>query len=292
MRAHDTDCCRGIRCGIAVVLAVVSSVSGEIQDPQVSDDASVASEASAGTVDRSDRNRVVLATTAVGVAGVTAWGVLNWDYFTRSPHAQSEGWFGKGTDDGGMDKLGHCYATYVISHGIASLYEHWDMEREEAALYGSLTSFAIMGYMEVGDSFSDYGFSYEDMVFNSIGALMGYLLYVNPALSSKIDLRWQFGLEPNKADFLTDYGNTKFLVALKLNGFEAMQKSWLRHVELHVGYYTEGFDEPAEENLRHPYVGVGFNLTDLLRRHGYGKTATVFRYIQVPYTSANYDFDL
>jgi len=273
-------------------MAFVSSVSGETMDRRDPEAASAANEVSTGTVDRSGRNRAVLTTAAIGVAGVTAWGVLNWDYFSRKPHAKSEGWFGKNTDDGGMDKLGHCYGTYVMSHGIASLYEHWDFEREEAALYGSLTSFAIMGYMEFGDSFSDYGFSYEDMVFNTIGALMGYVLYVHPELSNKIDLRWQFGLEPKQSDFLTDYSNSRFLLALKLNGFESMQKSWLRHIELQVGYYTEGFDEPAEENRRHPYVGVGFNFTDLLRRHGYGKTSTAFRYIQLPYTSANYEFDL
>jgi len=292
MCTHDTACRWWIRCCIAVVMAFVSSVSGETKDQRETGTASVSNEAPAGTAGQRDQNRVVLTTTAVGVAGVTAWGVLYWDYFTRAPHAQSEGWFGRGTDDGGMDKLGHCYATYVMSHGIASLYSRWDFEREEAALYGSLTSFAIMGYMELGDSFSDYGFSYEDMVFNTVGALIGYLLYIHPDLSSKIDLRWQFGLEPQKSDFLTDYSNSRFLLALKLNGFESTQRNWLRHIELHVGYYTEGFDEAAEENLRHPYVGVGFNFTDLLRRHGYAKTSTVFRYIQVPYTSANYDFDL
>jgi hypothetical protein len=270
----------------------VSSASGETVTRQEPDAVSTANEEPAGKASNRDRNRIVLATTAVGVAGVTVWGVLNWDYFTRAPKAQSEGWFGPETDEGGMDKLGHFYTTYVLAHGIACLYEHCDFERKEAAFYGSLTSFAIMSYMEFGDSFSNYGFSYEDMVFNTLGSLMGYLLYVHPELSAKIDVRWQFGFTPNKADFLTDYSNSKFLFALKLNGFEAMQKRWLRHVELHVGYYTEGFDEPAEENLRHPYVGVGFNFTDLFRRHGYGKSATVLNYIQLPYTSVNYDFDL
>lgn len=251
-----------------------------------------ANEMPAGEIDNRDRKRIVLATSAVGVAGVTAWGVLNWDYFSRRPHAKPEGWFGRNTSDGGMDKLGHLYSAYVMSHGISGLYEHWDFGRREAALYGSFTAFAIMGYMEFGDSFSSYGFSYEDMVFNTLGSLMGYLLYMHPELSAKIDLRWQFGFEPKQADFLTDYGNSKLLLALKLNGFEAMQSNWLRHVELHVGYHTEGFDDAARKNLRHPYVGVGFNFTDLFRRQGCGKTATALKYIQLPYTAVNYDFDL
>jgi hypothetical protein len=261
-------------------------------DPLDAQAVTVAEGLHGGGIAAAERNRIVLGTTAVGVAGVTLWGVAQWDYFSRTPHAHSEGWFGENTDDGGMDKLGHMYASYVMSHGIACLYKHWDFDRRDAALFGSLTSFAIMGCMELGDSFSDYGFSAEDMTMNTLGCLMGYVLYLHPALASKVDFRWQVGLDPGQADFFTDYSNSKFLFALKLNGFERTRKTWLRHVELHAGYYTEGFGEESELNCRHPYLGIGFNFTDLFQRHGHGKTAAVFRYVQPPYTTLNYDFDL
>ncbi len=239
-----------------------------------------------------ERDRVVLATTGAGVAGVTVWGVFNWDYFSKAPNAESEGWFGADTEDGGVDKLGHLYVTYLLSHGVATLYEHWRFSQADAALYGALTSFAVMGYMEFGDSFSSYGFSYEDMLMNTAGALLGYLLYVRPDWSEKIDLRCEVGLSPSQADVVTDYDNTRFLVALKLNGFEWFRESWLRHVELHAGYYAEGYWDDAEPDERHPYVGIGFNLTDLFGRQGWGVASTVFKYVQIPYTSAIYEFDL
>ncbi len=261
------------------------AASGETREPDVSIDEI---EYVAGW----ERNRIVLGTTAAGVAGVTAWGVANWDYFSRSPQAKSEGWFGPDTPEGGMDKLGHLYTTYLMSHGFAYLYEHWDFEHREAAFCGCLTSFAIMGYMEFGDSFSDYGFSYEDLVMNGLGAVLGYLLYTRPALAGKVDLRWQIGLQPTQADVLTDYENSKFLVALKLNGFETFRRGALRHVELHAGYYVEGFGEAGEPDYRHPYLGIGVNLTDLLFRQGWPRCATVLRYLQLPYTSLNHDFDL
>ena len=37
----------------------------------------------------------------VGIAGVTAWGVANWDYFGNSPKTADEGWFNKDTAEGG-----------------------------------------------------------------------------------------------------------------------------------------------------------------------------------------------
>jgi hypothetical protein len=243
-------------------------------------------------ISKEEKTRTVLVSTATGMGVVTVWGVLNWDYFTKSPNQGSEGWFGKGTEHGGVDKLGHMYASYIFSHGLAAFYEHKDFSRHEAGLYGSLTSWVIMGYMEFGDSFSEFGFSHEDLIVNSAGCLMGYLLYTQPQLASKIDLRLEYGVHPTQSDFTTDYENMKFSVALKLNGFEAPKKTFLKHMELHFGYYAEGFEDDDKKKERYTYMGVGINLTDLFQRRGYAKTATVLKYVQVPYTSVNYDSKL
>jgi hypothetical protein len=242
---------------------------------------------SEGTLGTADRNRLVVLTTAAGVGAVAVWGIWQWDYFSTTPHATSEDWFGKNTESGGADKMGHLYSCYTASHGFAYLYERWSFEREEAALYGSLSSLALLGFVEFGDSFSDYGFSGEDMVANLVGCAAGYLLYAYPGLAGKIDLRWEYGLSPNKTDFATDYENSKYLVALKLNGFEFAQQNWLKHIELHAGYYTRDFSDSSDDGKRYAYAGIGFNLTDLLFRNGYEKTATLLRYVQPPYTSLN-----
>lgn len=226
----------------------------------------------------------VLQVNLIGIGVVSAWGIYKWDYFSRSPRASSEGWFGNDTDEGGSDKLGHLYASYAATHGLAYFYENWRFKREEAALYGALSSWAIMGFMEFGDSFSDYGFSGEDLLFNTVGSAFGYLLYLNTDLAGKIDLRWEYGIHPSSGGVFTDYDNTKVLLALKLNGFEATRRGLLKHLELHLGYYTRGFDDHEADQERNLYVGIGVNLTDLLRRHGHGKTATVLNYLQLPYT--------
>ncbi|OVE82369.1 hypothetical protein BVY04_01195 [bacterium M21] len=223
-------------------------------------------------------------TTATGVGVITAWGIAKWDYFTVAPHAQSEGWFGNDTSNGGADKLGHMYSSYVATHALSALYEYWQFRREDAALYGALSSFVIMGYMEFGDAFSDYGFSNEDLLANTAGILWGYLTYRDPVLASRLDFRWEYGIHPSQADLVTDYENSKFLVALKLNGFEACRKSWLRHLEFHAGYYTRGFEDDEPDRERNMYAGVAINLTDMFARYGHRKTATVLRYLQVPGT--------
>lgn len=233
----------------------------------------------------------ILNVNLTGIGVVTVWGIVNWDYFTNSPKATSEDWFQNNTDTGGADKVGHMYTSYVATHGLSYLYETWCMKKDDAALYGALSSLAILGYMEVGDSFSTYGFSNEDFIANSVGSLLGYYLYTNPDMASKIDFRWEYGIHPNHNDFVTDYENSKYLFALKLNGFEYFRKTFLKHFELQVGYYSRGFDDPLETKERNLFYGIGLNLTDLFRRHSYRKTATVLKYIQIPGTNMEFDKD-
>ncbi|WP_186441102.1 DUF2279 domain-containing protein [Desulfamplus magnetovallimortis] len=229
-----------------------------------------------------------LSVSLAGIGVITAWGVLKWDYFSQAPHAGSEGWFANTTEEGGADKLGHLYTSYAVSRGLSSLYENWCFTKDNAALYGSLSSFAIMGYMEFGDSFSEYGFSYEDMISNFLGCTAGYLLHKNPDLASKFDLRWEYGFEPDDADFSTDYENSKYLLALKFNGFETINKTFLKHFELHMGYYVRGFSDDEVKKERNIYFGIGLNLTDLFRRYSWKKTATLLNYIQIPGTYLQY----
>ncbi|MEQ5835880.1 DUF2279 domain-containing protein [Marinobacter sp. NFXS9] len=231
-----------------------------------------------------DQVRRAAGVTVTGVGLITAWGIVNWDYFSVSPTASSEGWFGQDTPEGGADKLGHLFTTYATTQGVASLFEHWCFTPEDAALYGALSSFTMLSYMELGDAFSDYGFSYEDLIANAIGGIAGYYRYRYPSLAKKIDLRWEVGFQPNQGDIVTDYDNAKYLVAVKLNGFDLPGNSFLRHLELHAGYYTRGYSAPDEPDERTLYIGIGLNLTDLFRRHGHHKVATFLNYYQPPFT--------
>lgn len=240
----------------------------------------------------SEQNTKLLAVNAAGIGLITAWGIAKWDYFSTQPHSGSEGWFENSTEEGGADKLGHLYTSYALTHGLSYLYRKLDFSQDHAALYGTLSSFAIMGYMELGDSFSEYGFSHEDMIANIAGCALGYVLLKNPKLADKIDLRWEYGFHPDGTDFLTDYDNSKYLLALKLNGFETTRKSFLKHIELHAGYYTRGFSDEEDKKERNLYLGIGFNLPDLLKRHSFTKTGAVLNYIQVPGTYVQIKHDL
>lgn len=229
----------------------------------------------------------------VGVVGaITAYGVGYWDYFQTAPKADSEGWFGRTTKSGGVDKLGHFWTTYAVSHLFSHVYRWWDFDAEQANTLGALSSLGIQSLMEIGDSFSgDFGFSYEDALMNVAGAGTAYILGKYPWLADKIAFRLEFRPETFSdltSDLLTQYERQRYLIALKLDGFDIFRDSYLSYLELHAGYYArnyEGYTPGGPDNRqRSLFFGVGFNVNKLVRHF---VDTNVFDYLQVPYTSAN-----
>jgi len=102
------------------------------------------------------------------------------------------------------------------------------------------------------------------MIANVLGIAFGFMTFSNQRLSDILDFRWEY--IPNEEtlnDFKTDYENSKYLLALKLNGFEFARSSFLKHIEIQAGYYTRGFAEQDMTKQRNVFIGLGFNLTDL-----------------------------
>jgi hypothetical protein len=240
-----------------------------------------------------NREQKLVAANLAGGLFIIGWGVVNWDYFNNTPTAGSEGWFGADTEEGGADKLGHLYTNYVLTHGLSYLYGRWGYPRGTAARYGALSAFGLTGLMEVGDSFSSYGFSYEDMVMNTLGSVAGYLLWTRPDLQRLIDIRLEVTPRFDQADIFTDYENLKYLVALKFDGIDRLSRGPLRYLDLQLGYYARGYSQsdPASHE-RNLYVGVGLNLSRVFGDLSMRRTARVFNYLQLPDTHLDKTWNL
>ena len=275
------SCCRIIFTGLSILLVILlnaSPSSALLFDSELPKETKV-------------RNLNLLA------AGMTvAWGVVNWDYFQSSPQANSEGWFDHGTDEGGADKLGHLYSTYALSHLYASIYRKWDYPEESAMSLGAWSALGTMAIMEIGDSFSDYGFSYEDMIMNCVGAAAGYWLGSNPQWRQRVDLRLEYApsLSNFETDIVTDYEHHKYLLALKAEGFDSLRDTLFGYLELHVGYYARGYDDyhPGQgydDRSRTVYLGLGLNVGKLIENVWETK---IFDYLQLPYTYLPLENDL
>lgn len=237
------------------------------------------------------RHRKLIMANAGGMAAITAWGIINWDYFANSPRRGNEEWFSRNSKYGGADKIGHFYLSYALSHLFDAVFESWDYSHEQSALYGSLTSMAMMSWMEIGDSFSSYGFSHEDFIMNILGCAAGYLVSTRPELQRKIDFRVEYVPDFTQGDIFTDYDNTKYVMAFKLNGFDAVQNPFLRHLEFQLGYYTRGYPDEKDKS-RTVYMGIGINLSSVLMHSSMQKASKFFNYFQMPCTYFPMELDM
>jgi hypothetical protein len=240
----------------------------------------------------SPRDKVV-ALNLAGASVALGWGVWSWEWGESGPRLQDEGWFGRATTEGGADKLGHAWTGYALGHLFSRQYERWGHAEAEAARMGALSSFGIMGLVEVGDAFSDvYGFSVQDFLFNTVGAGAAWLLWRDDDLARKLDFRVEydpFAAGDHQVDAFTDYDRLRYLLALKAEGFAAIENPLLRNLELHLGYYARGYSDAgpaggADPRRRNLYVGVGLNLSRLLSPHLPENPGTdVLHYVQLPY---------
>ena len=222
-----------------------------------------------------------------GTLAVIGYGSLQWDYFSRTPHATDEGWFEQDTAEGGADKLGHFYSSHLLTDFLGSLYEGWGASRSEAGKQAAISSLLLMAVMEGGDSFSSYGYSNQDMLFNLLGSYVAYHHYVNADWQRRLDFRIEHNLQALSNDLVTDYQHMKFLLAIKLDGFDSLRDTPWEWLEFHVGYYTRDYEQSGVPGTRSAYIGIGVNLVRLFDRQGWQRTATAFRYLQPPGTSLN-----
>ncbi len=231
----------------------------------------------------------------VGVTTVmSAYAVSLWDVGIRSWKLGDEGWFSRGSAHGGADKIGHAWTASASTALFSAIYRSWDYEPDEAALLGALSGYSLMTLVEIGDAMStEYGFSYEDQIMNTAGALFGYARERFPRVRSLVDFRVQY-LPTARVrrgydlDVFTDYSGSTYLLALKASGCPALRQTWLRWFEIQAGFFARGFEEVAEGETAIPnrsiYVGLGVNVGEIVRAFAHHGFAAPFEHLQVPYT--------
>ena len=229
------------------------------------------------------------AATAIGI-----WGLTTWDYGSSSGfHKSDEGWFEHDSKYGGADKVGHFWSTYAFSDALTGLYKGWGYESKQANIYAALSSWTVQMFMELGDATSEtQGFDWGDVAMNTIGALTSVFMERYPELDRKIDFRVEYIFNVPVNGIFDDYSNQYYSMVVKLDGFDVFENTFLQWVELSAGYYTRGYEDESEDNVRSLYAGISINLSRLLHQNDFPKTAKVLEYVQFPYTIPKLSHDL
>jgi len=229
--------------------------------------------------------------------GALFLGAKSWNWgSSNSFKFNEEGWFEADTGSAGADKLGHMYSSYLINEFFNKRLLNKTDDKMQAAMYSAIFSSSIMLMVEVFDGYStDHGFSYEDLILNSVGIGISYLKNTIPGLDEKIDLRVEYSPTTEYRNHpVTDYSGYTYSAALKLAGFEDLKETPLKYFELQVGYHAEGFKKNEQyyfpEKRTEVYFAIGIDLTEVFFKplKNYTKSPlvdyvdTFFRYYQAP----------
>lgn len=216
-------------------------------------------------------------------------------------HFSNEGWFGRDTANLGIDKLTHAFNAYIFSEFLGHRIARKTGDRSRAALPAALMGFGLQFYGELWDAHkTSSGFSIQDVTFNALGSTFSYFRHTVPGLEEKLDFRLM--TLPNSKGFSRSgkkhYEQQHFLFAVKLAGFEKLESTPLRLLELHVGYRGKDFTNAERRAGIRPkrdiFFGLSVNVTELFFKNSRSRVgravASGLNYFQLPYISThNYD---
>jgi hypothetical protein len=253
-----------------------------------------------------------LKTTAAVVGGslVTPF-IGNWVWWSgnrASFHVFHEGFFGRDTYAGGADKASHFYFSYVGTELLTDVFRKLGHPDGESRLLALGTGAASGLLVELGDGFSNFGFSPEDFAADMTGVLVSVGVSAARAedlLGARIGLRP--AQEAREAVHLPgaglDYSPERFTLDLKLGGAARRltgRTGPARFVLLSLTYNTQSYGfVPTQLRQRNVGVQIGVNLYEVAEAAGvpastwWGKPLLFFlRYFEVPYSALGFAYDL
>jgi hypothetical protein len=213
------------------------------------------------------------------------------------------------TYTGGADKASHFFFAYESTAILGEVYQAMGKPARESRLAAGAVAFAVGVLIEVGDGYRDFGYSWSDLVMNSLGILAAVGLE-----SSGLDdtMGFRIGWVPyekpeNMYSFplAATYSHEIYTADLKWNG--AIRRmggkpGLARYLLTSVSYSTKGyrpdyFDPSVQE--RNVGIEIGLNVAEILRVAGvpeeswWGKPLILFAtYFRIPYTSIGWYYDL
>jgi len=245
--------------------------------------------------------------TAGVLAGAAAYA------FTPSPHRDfhitHEGFFGRDTYAGGADKAGHFTDSAIAAKELAIAYDRLGFSPGTSRLLGFGVS-ALGGLLiEFGDGTTFYGFSFEDLTMDVLGAGTSTLVLA-AGLDDLIGFRHGF-LVPRSGSATCckvpgkghDYSNELLAADLKIAGLAhrlALPVGPLRYLLFSLTYSTKSYPSGLPE-LRERLIGfeIGLNFAIILNDLGVQRDTwwgyalhVAFDNFRVPFTSVGFQYDI
>lgn len=189
---------------------------------------------------------------AYGSVGlVTLHGIAMWDWFQSGIGFDfgREWWFSAHSYSGGADKTGHLMSYYFQKRALNWMFIQMGNDLDTANNYSTIVAGMLGFVVEVGDGFSNYLFSYEDVIMDLVGVMFAYYADKYPWFDELIGLKWEYWPSVDQKRYeknaihnpTSDYSGQKYWISLKGTGIPAINHTWGRYASLDFGYYTRGY---------------------------------------------------
>jgi hypothetical protein len=225
------------------------------------------------------------------VAVTAAKATITFDH--TSFNVKDEGLFGASTEFGGADKASHFADYYVITKEFTFLYGKLGFSESTARLMAAGT--AITGGLvnEIADGFTKYGFSWGDLLMDTLGA--GTAVLVNAAHAED--------LVGFRTSHFGAYKHDVYSMDLKLAGLARrlnVNIGPLRYLYLSATYGVKGYPtNDVEERQRQIGIEIGLSLEEILNSFGarrdtwWGATLHILGdNVRFPFTAVGFRYDL
>ena len=225
------------------------------------------------------------------VAVTAAKATITFDH--TSFNVKDEGLFGPSTEFGGADKAAHFADYYVITKEFTFLFGKLGFSESTARLMAAGT--AITGGLvnEIADGFTKYGFSWGDLLMDTLGA--GTAVLVNAAHAED--------LVGFRTSHFGAYKHDVYSMDLKLAGLARrlnVNIGPLRYLYLSATYGVKGYPtNVVEDRQRQIGIEIGLSLEEILNSVGarrdtwWGATLHILGdNIRFPFTAVGFRYDL
>jgi len=222
-------------------------------------------------------------------------------------HFTKEGWFGQHTYSGGGDKASHFVSYYIVGKLMSGVYQEFGMAKDRADLFGAGVS-AVAGLAtEIGDATNKYGFSWEDITMDWLGAATSVAIS-HYGLDDLIGFR--AGRVPSPTAPCCPFGGTGkdyseeiYTGDLKIAGLADRARfnaGLARYFLFSITYSAKGYPY-ADPLVRERQIGFefGINFCEILRKLGippdkwWSKILYfAFDVLRFPYTQVGMYYDL
>ena len=218
----------------------------------------------------------IVAGTYVALYGYTWFAWYDSGANTSKLQFRDEGYFGRDSYAGGVDKLGHTWSNYALVRASSQLLRWGGISRTASLVSSVVLANAFFTLVEVKDGYKpQYGFSWQDYQFNILGEALGALLELYPELDRRFDYRLEYfpskyyrkEFASNGINSAEDYSGQRLLIAYHLSSIDGLRESKyaspLRFVDVAVGFHADHYKPDASDPNPHTqevFLGVTLNL--------------------------------